>query len=194
MSQEQTALPHEVLCPLCDELVVQRASATLSLALWQHVNWKCAKRPLASAGGAQETLREIVQKQIEWLKRQCYGVDVQKKFDTNNPVTETVVSYSDAMHALLFVREAFAATPPVPAERTETIPQVDLPEDAAKVLRENLWDLYGGEAEAATLRAQIRELQFQSGDNEPTKLNIALETAYNAAIKDVLALIPTEDA
>ena len=30
-------------CPLCGETVKQVASATLSLALWQHVNWTCEK-------------------------------------------------------------------------------------------------------------------------------------------------------
>jgi hypothetical protein len=30
-------------CPLCGVSVEQVASATLSLALWQHVNWVCAK-------------------------------------------------------------------------------------------------------------------------------------------------------
>lgn len=31
-------------CPLCCETIVQVASATLSLALWQHVNWKCSRQ------------------------------------------------------------------------------------------------------------------------------------------------------
>jgi hypothetical protein len=31
-------------CPACGETVKQVSSATLSLALWQHWNWVCAKR------------------------------------------------------------------------------------------------------------------------------------------------------
>lgn len=30
-------------CPRCGETVKQVASATLELALWQHVNWVCKK-------------------------------------------------------------------------------------------------------------------------------------------------------
>jgi len=33
--------PTEIDCPLCGTTVQQVASATLSLALWQHVNWAC---------------------------------------------------------------------------------------------------------------------------------------------------------
>lgn len=36
--------PLEIDCPLCGETVKQVASATLSLALWQHCNWTCPKR------------------------------------------------------------------------------------------------------------------------------------------------------
>ena len=35
--------PREIDCPLCGATVQQVASATLSLALWQHVNWTCSK-------------------------------------------------------------------------------------------------------------------------------------------------------
>jgi len=31
-------------CPACGALVPQVASATLTLALWQHWNWVCPKR------------------------------------------------------------------------------------------------------------------------------------------------------
>lgn len=34
-------------CPLCGETVKQVSSATLNLALWQHMNWVCVKRPEA---------------------------------------------------------------------------------------------------------------------------------------------------
>jgi len=34
----------EIDCPLCGVTVKQVASATLSLALWQHLNWACPKR------------------------------------------------------------------------------------------------------------------------------------------------------
>lgn len=40
---EPAAAP-SIDCPLCGETVQQVASATLSLALWQHVNWKCSRR------------------------------------------------------------------------------------------------------------------------------------------------------
>ena len=33
--------PTEIECPLCGATVKLVASATLSLALWQHVNWVC---------------------------------------------------------------------------------------------------------------------------------------------------------
>lgn len=36
--------PDAITCPLCGELVKQVASATLSLALWQHCNWTCVRR------------------------------------------------------------------------------------------------------------------------------------------------------
>jgi len=40
----EAARPHDAIsCPLCGELVQLGASDTLSLALWQHVNWVCAK-------------------------------------------------------------------------------------------------------------------------------------------------------
>lgn len=32
---------NQIDCPLCGTAVAQIASATLSLALWQHVNWVC---------------------------------------------------------------------------------------------------------------------------------------------------------
>lgn len=38
-------------CPLCGVRVEQVASATLSLALWQHVNWVCAKARQREAEG-----------------------------------------------------------------------------------------------------------------------------------------------
>ena len=39
----------EIDCPACGETVKQVASATLSLALWQHWNWTCQKRASSSA-------------------------------------------------------------------------------------------------------------------------------------------------
>lgn len=40
-----------ITCPLCGVRVEQVASATLDLALWQHVNWACKRegRPLPPA-------------------------------------------------------------------------------------------------------------------------------------------------
>lgn len=44
----------EIDCPLCGQRVGQVASATLSLALWQHVNWACqASSPLRRGEGWQ---------------------------------------------------------------------------------------------------------------------------------------------
>ncbi len=42
----------EIDCPLCGATVKQVASATLSLALWQHVNWTCEKRAAPTVGAA----------------------------------------------------------------------------------------------------------------------------------------------
>jgi hypothetical protein len=42
----------QIDCPLCGETVQQVASATLSLALWQHCNWTCPKLH-GPAGGAR---------------------------------------------------------------------------------------------------------------------------------------------
>lgn len=47
----------EIECPWCGEIVTQVASATLSIALWQHVNWKCNGRPLAHATPSPATTR-----------------------------------------------------------------------------------------------------------------------------------------
>ena len=41
--REAPAVAMQVDCPLCGEQVQQVASATLSLALWQHVQWACRK-------------------------------------------------------------------------------------------------------------------------------------------------------
>ena len=41
---EQRGQQSEIDCPVCGETVKQVASATLSLALWQHWNWACPKR------------------------------------------------------------------------------------------------------------------------------------------------------
>lgn len=46
----RSSAPQELDCPLCGEAVKQVASATLSLALWQHVNWACRKSPSLSQG------------------------------------------------------------------------------------------------------------------------------------------------
>jgi hypothetical protein len=35
--------PSQIDCPLCGVRVTQVASATLSLALWQHIMWACAE-------------------------------------------------------------------------------------------------------------------------------------------------------
>lgn len=35
--------PPQIDCPLCGEPIKQVSSATLSLALWQHVHWVCEK-------------------------------------------------------------------------------------------------------------------------------------------------------
>jgi len=43
LSRETAGTPY-IDCPLCGVPVQQIASATLSLALWQHVNWCCAKK------------------------------------------------------------------------------------------------------------------------------------------------------
>ena len=34
----------ETNCPLCGATVKQVASATLDLALWQHLNWVCTQK------------------------------------------------------------------------------------------------------------------------------------------------------
>jgi hypothetical protein len=39
-------------CPACGTSVVQVASATLDLALWQHWNWACPKREAAPVGSS----------------------------------------------------------------------------------------------------------------------------------------------
>ncbi len=39
-----------IACPLCGETVRQVASATLDLALWQHVNWTCQRKAAAGEG------------------------------------------------------------------------------------------------------------------------------------------------
>lgn len=40
-------------CPLCGEEVRQVSSATLSLALWQHVRWVCRRASTPSPEGTQ---------------------------------------------------------------------------------------------------------------------------------------------
>ena len=41
----------------------------------------------------------------------------------------------------------------------------------------------------ADLLKAVEQLRFRAGDNEQTPLNIALETAYNAALADVRRLL-----
>lgn len=41
---EDATPPTAIDCPACGETVKQVASATLSLALWQHWNWICKFR------------------------------------------------------------------------------------------------------------------------------------------------------
>jgi hypothetical protein len=47
-----------------------------------------------------------IDKQLDYLERASYGVDVCQKYNRSVPVIAVVVSHSDAMHALLFVRKA----------------------------------------------------------------------------------------
>jgi hypothetical protein len=46
--QEEREQMTSIHCPACGLPVAQVASATLSLALWQHWNWACSKRPRES--------------------------------------------------------------------------------------------------------------------------------------------------
>ncbi len=55
-AQQERARLHEpqIDCPLCGVTVKQVASATLSLALWQHVNWVCQSAQQERARQQQE--------------------------------------------------------------------------------------------------------------------------------------------
>lgn len=57
--------PTAIDCPLCGERVAQVASATLSLALWQHVNWVCSR---ATSGAAVLSLEEARMVSLEDLR------------------------------------------------------------------------------------------------------------------------------
>lgn len=52
-------------CPWCGVVVKQVSSATLSLALWQHVNWVCTGRRAALSAPEEPSRRE--QEQAEAL-------------------------------------------------------------------------------------------------------------------------------
>lgn len=43
-------MTEQIDCPLCGAIVRNVSSATLSLALWQHVNWSCQKSRVCSNG------------------------------------------------------------------------------------------------------------------------------------------------
>ena len=68
-----------------------------------------ADSSLAAGGTLRESALAEIEKQLDWLAKQSYGVDVREKFQSVNPVIDTVVSHSDAMHALLFVKQALLA-------------------------------------------------------------------------------------
>ncbi len=62
----------EVDCPLCGVTVRQVASATLSLALWQHVNWACESHLNIKTDAAIEQLKlegevRVAKAQVELL-------------------------------------------------------------------------------------------------------------------------------
>jgi len=48
----------------------------------------------------------VIERELDRLKTVSFGVDVREKYQSQTPVIASVVSYSDAMHALLFVRQA----------------------------------------------------------------------------------------
>lgn len=54
-AQKAEAAMQQIQCPLCGVTVVQVSSATLDLALWQHVNWGCKGSPRVQWGSASRT-------------------------------------------------------------------------------------------------------------------------------------------
>lgn len=53
-----------------------------------------------------QRLRDEIEQQLDSLEKSSYGIDVREKYpEARGPVIAVVNSASDAMHALLFVRQ-----------------------------------------------------------------------------------------
>lgn len=76
----------------------------------------------------KEQIEAEIEKQLDTLARVSYGVDVRDKSQSINQVIATVVSHSDAMHALLHVRRILRAA----LIDETTRPQRDIQRDLAR--------------------------------------------------------------
>lgn len=65
LSRAAVGEPPEIDCPLCSTTVKQVSSATLSLALWQHVNWVCPQARLGSDPAPVEPYCEALRALVE---------------------------------------------------------------------------------------------------------------------------------
>jgi len=96
----QGAAPEPQACARCDGLSDEHYCETFYAAI-EHLKATGAQgwQPIATA------LEAEIERGLNTLDRECYGVDVREKHNVTNPVIATVVDRSVAMHALLFVRK-----------------------------------------------------------------------------------------
>lgn len=92
-------------CPLCGESVKLVASATLSLALWQHVNWTCQSSPKALQ--AQLTAVRAIRDEIA-----AEAEDARKTKVWCDPCQSDMGWHADTYER--WVRGLDAALPPTP--------------------------------------------------------------------------------
>jgi len=63
--KELAKRPTMVICPMCGAEVKQVSSATLSVALWQHVNWSCEQDVWSLADFATNAIRGLFRSQTD---------------------------------------------------------------------------------------------------------------------------------
>lgn len=88
-----------IACPMCGEQVIQKASATLSLALWQHVNWACKRE----AGRAEA-------QPVNWeasYHQSCDDADAYKA-EAEKRATKLEQNWRSCQHNEGYLRERLA--------------------------------------------------------------------------------------
>ena len=84
-----------------DDLFARGMEASdLAVALQRHLN---------AAEDALEAVEQEIERALDSLDKNCFGVDMREKYQSMNPVIDTVVRQSDVLHDLLTIRKAVKA-------------------------------------------------------------------------------------